>query len=316
MNMVPSYRKIDYRIRPAKNIERKMLLESFWRLSEFGRLDSYCYIGFGSLYFNDFIMMHKAFGLKSLVSIESATDDRKRFEENLPFDCIDLKFGLSTTVLPELNWESRSIVWLDYDKAISRTVIDDARLLASRLRSGSILIFSINVHPGAEAGRMDRLTEAVGESKVPYDIRTADLRGTGTAKVSKRIITDEILSALADRNGTLPLGSRMEYEQLFNFHYSDGADMLTVGGIVYDQGQRDIVAKCGFNSLPFYRSDDDAFVIRAPRLTYREVRYLAGRMPIDDLSTIDSNGIPDEDIEAYSRVYRYFPQFSEHEIVG
>ncbi|RMG75351.1 MAG: hypothetical protein D6711_06830, partial [Chloroflexi bacterium] len=64
--MPSSSRKINYGLRPAKHIERKMLIEIFRRLSEFGSVESYRYIGFGALYFNDFYQFHKYLGIQNM----------------------------------------------------------------------------------------------------------------------------------------------------------------------------------------------------------------------------------------------------------
>ncbi len=61
--MKPSYEKIHYGLRPAKNIERKMMCECFWRLSAFHPVHNYRYIGFGSVYFSDFLLFHKVLGI-------------------------------------------------------------------------------------------------------------------------------------------------------------------------------------------------------------------------------------------------------------
>ncbi|HGB1823876.1 TPA: O-methyltransferase, partial [Salmonella enterica subsp. enterica serovar Bahrenfeld] len=68
--MANTGRKIDYRIRPAKNIERKMIRDVLLRLSPFGIFSDYQYIGFGSKYFTDFIIMHKYLGIDDMISIE------------------------------------------------------------------------------------------------------------------------------------------------------------------------------------------------------------------------------------------------------
>ena len=58
-----SYEQINYSLRPAKQIERKMLIEAFRNLTEFGDIGSYRYIGFGSIYFSDFNQVHKSLGI-------------------------------------------------------------------------------------------------------------------------------------------------------------------------------------------------------------------------------------------------------------
>ena len=93
--MTGSYEKINYALRPAKSIERKMLCEVFRRLTPLGKLESYRYIGFGSTYFTDFILFHKSLGINSMISIEKDEGNKDRFNFNLPFRCINLKFGSS-----------------------------------------------------------------------------------------------------------------------------------------------------------------------------------------------------------------------------
>ena len=101
-----SYEKIDYRLRPAKGVERKMLANAFWRLAAFDKIERYRYIGMGSVYFNDFILFHKVLGIKKLISIEGEDnpEKQKRFKLNKPFRCIDLRFAWSTQFL----WNSKT----------------------------------------------------------------------------------------------------------------------------------------------------------------------------------------------------------------
>ena len=112
--MAASYREIDYRIRPAKQAERIMMAESFKRL-RFANTESYQYVGLGSVYFSDFMLMHRALGTTKMVSIEKAVHDKARFEANLPFGCIEMLWGDTASELPKVDFSLRSIVWLDYD---------------------------------------------------------------------------------------------------------------------------------------------------------------------------------------------------------
>ena len=67
--MPGTFKKIDYRLRPAKHAERVMLVDLFRRM-RFAPIETYQYIGFGSVAFVDFRMVHKELGIKGLVSIE------------------------------------------------------------------------------------------------------------------------------------------------------------------------------------------------------------------------------------------------------
>ena len=129
--MPGGYEIINYSIRPAKSIERKMLCEAFRRLSEFGSLDSYRYLGFGSTYFSDFALFYRLLGLRNMISIEKDAANSQRFEFNRPFRCIDVKFSHSNDALPTLPWNERTIGWFDYDDKLDAGLLADVHYLSS-----------------------------------------------------------------------------------------------------------------------------------------------------------------------------------------
>jgi hypothetical protein len=101
--MSASFRRIDYSLRPAKHAERRMLCDIFRRLRPFGRIEDYVYVGFGSVWFSDFALFHRALGIKRMISIEQAETARDRIEANKPFQ-IPVIYNQSTNVLPTLDW--------------------------------------------------------------------------------------------------------------------------------------------------------------------------------------------------------------------
>jgi hypothetical protein len=310
--MPPSYERINYQIRAAKNIERKMLVEAFRRLTEFGSLGGYRYIGFGSTFFSDFSLFHKALGVNRMVSIEKDVQNGRRFRFNRPFTCIRLEFGHSNDVLPTLNWKSKAIVWLDYDSGMSARVLTDIRHLCTHARPGSLLLLTVDARPDSvDVDRLRLLQQKVGEMKVPADITTASLAQWGTAAAYQRIINNEILERINDRNGALDQPRQLLYRQLFHFRYADGAKMLTVGGIIYERRHQKQFERCGFAKLlPFIRGGVEPYFIEAPNLTFRELHYLDSRLPA---RSPKAEFIPNEDIARYARLYRYFPRFAETE---
>ena len=86
--------------RPAKSVERKMLCEALKRLLNFSDLGKYKYIGFGSIFFSDFSLIHKSFGIKDMISIDNKEKDKERFKFNCPYKCVELQFGESNDILP------------------------------------------------------------------------------------------------------------------------------------------------------------------------------------------------------------------------
>lgn len=305
-----SYENIHYGLRPAKQIERKMLCESFRKLAEFGSVQSYRYIGFGSIYFSDFAMFHKALGITDMISIERDVQNKVRFEFNRPFRCIKLQFGESNTVLPTLDWSMRTILWLDYDGTLDTSVLADVSYFCANAHPGSMILVSVNAYPV----KMKVLEEHVGENKIPSGIEEQDLTQWGTAITYRKILFNEIGETLAAKNGGRPRESEILYRQLFNFHYSDNVKMMTCGGIIVDRGQIGSLSKCAFSELPWYRDGETAFHIDVPMLTYRELRYLDTQLPISSCNDIIPIGVPTKDLEKYFMLYRHFPNFTEADL--
>lgn len=319
--MAASYRKIDYRVRPAKSIERKMLAESFRRLIEFEPLLRYRYIGMGSIYFSDFQLFHKHLGFESMISIEDASDEvvRRRFHLNVPFGHIEMKFGNSSVVLQRLNWDSKTVAWMDYDGALTSACLADIEYLVRHSASGSIFLLSVNAgnlaaedadEGGARLDPLGCLKRSVGANSVPPEVTNKDLSGWGVAEVYRKIVDEIISQALRTRNATAEAGCKIKYEQLYNFHYVDGVKMLTLGGIVYAEPDESVVRKCAFEQFKFVRTGREAYLIDPPKLTYIEMRHIDAlrRRPSVTLP------LPASDIQKYEETYRYFPNFIEAEV--
>src|SRR5438067_7990802 len=63
-------------LKKKKHVERKMMCEAFRRLTEFGAMESYRYIGFGSPYFADSQMSHKHRNVQDMVCIAVDAEHR------------------------------------------------------------------------------------------------------------------------------------------------------------------------------------------------------------------------------------------------
>lgn len=324
--MAKSYESINYRLRPAKSIERKMLCESIKRMGVFGDLSSYRYIGFGSTYFSDFKLIHKTLGIHNMISLEKEDDlnRQKRFEFNKPFKCIQLRFGTSNDELPKLrNWDIRSILWLDYDGELDSSVLADIQFYFSEVCSGSMFLVSVNAHPqpaNSTPSRLDKLKENVGDENIPFGTKEKDLSGWNKSLILKKIINEKIKKTLNERNAGRPKGSKLLYKQIFHFRYEDGAKMLTLGGVIIDEGQESIFQSCNFRQFEFFKDGDDPYTIKVPNLTFKELKFLDSMLPtenINDLFSICSGSgksdvyIPNGDINSYNQIYRYFPAFVE-----
>ena len=321
----PSYRKINYRIRPAKSIQRKMLCDALLRLSFFEPVENYRYVGFGSTTFTDFILFHKILGIKDMISIEKRDEDKARFEFNNPFDCICMKYGDSSAVLPSLEWGLKTIVWLDYDGPLTASFLQDIAWTSMKLVSGSILFVTVDVEADpppdppftdeeVQNYRLEEFKQRVGNEKVPARVKGKNLEGDEMAATCGKVILNEIKQTLRNRNGLHSPGHKVEYNPLFNFRYQDGAKMLTVGGIFYEARDEATLERCEFENIEFVRSDATFYEIDVPILTHRERLYLDQTLPHGNSNDGKQIGLSDEDISNYRRLYRYFTTFGEVEL--
>lgn len=320
-DVAASYERIHYGLRPAKNVQRKMFVETLRRLAGFGAVDSYRYVGFGSTYFSDFNLFHKALGIRNMISIERDVSNRKRFEFNCPFNCIRMAFGNSTEILPTLTWHVKTILWLDYDSTLESSVLTDVKYFCASAVPGSIIIVTVNAEPSEldpKKLRLDELRNSLGKERVPPDVKEADLSEWGTGRVFRRILLSEILETLSERNGGLTDENKIEYNPLFYFCYRDGDRMMTTGGLLYERGQEPVVAGCGFNSLDFLRFSARVNArpcfIEVPKLTYKEIRHLDRQLPRTKSERLRVPKVPPVDIKQYENIYRYFPTFAETEV--
>ena len=241
--------------------------------------------------------------------MEKDTINEKRFQFNKPYNCITLMFGKSNDLLPTLNWDIKTIIWLDYDNPLNESVLTDVAFVSTHAAPGSILIVTVDARSADVNERINTLKSTFEEKKLPPNLTEKSLAKWGTADVYRQIIDNEIKEKISIRNGTRMPGTEFNYKQLFNFHYADRAMMLTVGGIIYDESQEPSVAKCSFESFNFVKTGNEAFSIEVPTLTLKEMRHLDKQLPCKELSKIESPSIPEGDIHRYAQLYRYFPTF-------
>lgn len=319
-----SFRKFDYSLRPAKNIERKMLAEMFGRLSVFRPTTDYEYVGFGSVYFTDYALFHRQLGLTPMYSMESDLEGIARAEFNVPFGCVKVVAGKSSECLPGMAFDRPTIVWLDYDFELCELVLQDVRTVVSKQceqgDSGVIVLASVD----AESKRLlrpksvpedeledwpeepiDQFQRLVGAHNTPADLSIAHLRGDKLAETYRKVYSTAIQSVVTDYPG-------WNYQQLANFRYADGAEMATFGGILFESSQSSLLEQAAFHRLDFVQGGDAFYRVAAPRLTFREIHALAGCVELGECPP--NIPIRASDFEDFKRVYRYFPAFVEAEL--
>ncbi len=315
--------KVNYAIRPAKNTQRRMFCEMLGKLSVLHPLESYRYVGFGSIGFHDFSLFHRRLGIRNMISIEKSTTFKERVEWNIPYKCIQVKWGTASQHLPSLDWKIPSIIWLDYDSRLNDEHLSDIITVIGSAPTGSFLVVTCNVEPeypqddidDIMAHRLECLQDRVGIKNVPIDVKGKNLSRWGLAAVSRRIISNQILATLVDRNAPQKVADRVEYSQLINFRYQDGSTrMLSVGGAITTNADRAKLGQSAINDLVTVRKGDEAFDIDIPVLTWKELRLLDKLLPDDKQSYSKlPKWLSKDDAQKYAKIYRHFQNFVEVE---
>ena len=107
---------IPYNLRPAKQAERRILLDFLQSASEVGLPVSNCrYVGMGGTMFYDFHLMHRFLGINRMVSLERDSDIHPRCKFNCPFDFINVENETAATFLARDKNNVPTIYWFDYD---------------------------------------------------------------------------------------------------------------------------------------------------------------------------------------------------------
>ncbi|PXY90757.1 O-methyltransferase [Gilliamella apis] len=322
--MANSGRKINYSIRPAKNIERKMFRDILLRLSTCFSFYDYQYIGFGSKYFVDFVLMHRFLHINDMISIENDVHNRNRYKFNSPYSCIDIRFGNASDVLPQINLDRKSIVWLDYDSRFSKNILGDISTLASSLPLDSIVCLTYNSQAYKRDELLkndqnnqhlykDKFIELFGEENIPAAF---DERGWSNNEIFSKFIRKTIVNQINKDLSTRKLaGENNILKQILYFDYSDGSFMSSLAFIICSTELESKVSTCNLEAFPFYKTNDESYRIEAPNLTTKEIRYLSEKMPAE-INDIDfsQTGLSESDVNNFCKNYKYYPTFSEIEI--
>lgn len=314
-----SYNKFNYTYRPAKSIERKLFIELLKEL--YGVTDSRncTYIGFGSIFFVDFKMIHKELGIKSMINIEANEDDKRRFEFNRPFSCIKFLWGKSTEKLLEIDWKGKKIIWMDYDETLQSYMFEDINTIFSNLVPNSFYFFTCNCsfpkYRNKDTGiyNLDAFSNDF-DGYVPYDLTQEMLMSNQSPDLLRGMILSHIHHVLEMRNAILEDPEKLIFSQMLYLTYKDGAPMFSFGGMLVKKKDLISLRNTKIFSLPYVKSKTIRLDIQSPILTNSEIDLINSHLPKSKkvfLKLKKIGFIPEDDREKYHTVYRYYPSYVE-----
>lgn len=303
-----SFTTVRYDLRPAKQVERLMLIDAFKRLDRAGLpISSYRYVGMGSVHFYDFILFHRYLGIHKMTSAEINQDIKKRVRFNQPFSCVEIDMRAIGDVVDDIPADERVVLWLDYDDRLERFHLEDFGRALGRLAVGSLILFTIDLEPPRIAGvDADAFYRQRLGNLVPRHWTKSRFAPSGIQRTVSSLIDRTVRNALHGRAG-------VTFEPIVQFTYRDGHRMLSLGGVIATDHERKLIAASELDEERYYRGslDSPPFDIHVPVLTRRERLYLDTNMPARASWKPSAFELSTKDLQAYRDIYRFTPLFAE-----
>ena len=306
---------VSYDLRPAKQCERKMMLDSFFAAAESGfSIPDYRYVGMGANRFYDFILLHRYFAIKNMISLEHDPAMFRRAQYSCPYGFIDIRNVTAAAFFGSDDYDGNTIYWMDYDRTISSEIVDDINSLAPSLKIGDFLFVTVcAIPPGPlqKLGAKRRLTELRNHfGDMATSITTADVTDKCFSDGAHKILCAAFSSAFA----FIPTGLFLPF---FSVEYADGTTMITHGGVLTQEDQRQEFVDRLVAKVPVLGTDGrDRYRIRKFDLTEKErslfdLAVTSDREDSPELRKIRALGFRNGELESYRELLRYYPRYVE-----
>jgi hypothetical protein len=304
---------LQYDLRPAKQVERRMMLDAFQVLLAAGfPIRDYMYLGMGSVFFWDYLLFHKLLGIKQLTSVEVDESITRRVNFNKPFNVVNVRMTTIGSALQSVG-EERHLVWMDYDEKLSTNMLADITQAATKLGSESICVITVDVEPpNVEQQNGRPLNEewkeyyrGIAGSLWDPSWDTEEFVQASLWKRVSHLIHNAIQSGLA--------GQAKLFLPMFHFLYRDGDhQMMTVGGMFGINRTRTRIQQSELRDAIYFRDNfRNPYEIRVPRFTRRERYLLDQAMPRRHGWTPTEFEAREEELQSYSQIYRFLPAYAE-----
>lgn len=307
---------VNFSLRQNKSIERAIAFDCIsLAMKDLGISDA-VYVGFGSVWFEDFVLAHRLLGIETMISIEQNPIVYKRAVYNRPYRTVEVWDGDSVDVIPRLLQKEELanrpwVAWLDYDHEINEDRLDELIALIRAIPSNSFLLITFSALPTRYGSkpqeRPQRIRDLFGDA-APESLSIRNFKNdTACARVLAQAIEDLLLSTAIQsaRPGS--------YVPAVHLTYKDSVPMVTVGGVLPSEENRDSIKVLVESERWPGRVDR---MIDAPPLTNKEVMALQSLLPCKDKPTredVQNIGfdLEEEHLASYVEHYLRYPQFAQ-----
>lgn len=312
-----SFEKFNYFLRPAKQLERKLLIEALHRLTTIDlNMSDYRYIGFGSVYYADFILFHKYLYISKMTCLERELIP-KRMQFNKPYKFIDLKMIPASQYISSIGKSCPLFIWLDYDTSLELTMLEDIDGFIQKVPVNSIIVVTVDARANLPEEEDDlswtsheRTREIVNyfnqhfRNYIGNNLIADDISEKNFPIILATILKNKIEESMQGRND-------LNFQQLFNFIYADNAPMLTLGGMIRDAEDGNNIIQSCFKDIEYISEGVEPINIAVPPLTDRERKWIDSHLVGNNRYKNIPFEIDDDFIEAYKMYAKHYPTYQE-----
>ena len=310
-----SAKVVSYDLRPAKQCERRLMIESFYTAIESGFLVSeYRYIGMGGISFYDFRLIHKYLGIDNMTSLEHDEGILARAEFNCPFKFIDVKHSTVSDFILSDGFDGNSIYWLDYDGPINGDVVSDIFAISQNARLGDFVFVTVSGSTPKYLRKkktIDRLAELRDRfPALTVALSAQDLDDAGFPRAIRKLLRSAFGDAFSFRADGV-------FNPFFQVQYADGIEMVTYGGNFATQECCDNFNNRLKGKIPFVGSTlNESYRIERFNLTEKE-RLLFDRAVTStrtnarEIGRLYKLGFDEEELDRYRELLRLNPRYVE-----
>lgn len=304
---------IAYDLRPAKQTERRILLDFLKCANECGITVSDCrYVGMGGTTFYDFHLMHRFLGINRMVSLERNPDTHIRSEFNCPFNFIRVENVTAAAFMAGDTDERKTIYWFDYDDGFGPDIIADITALGTRLTLGGFAFVTVYGNPPgildkeSNEQRLEYFQENLNAFSI--GLALADMETANFSKTVHQVLVSAFKNAFSARTDG-------QFQVLFQIQYKDSAPMVTVGGCFCERGHARALWRRVKADLPFLLSASP-YKMRNLNLTERErvifdIAVTKRRSNSKQANSLRKLGFGQRDFDAYKDLIRFLPRYHE-----
>jgi hypothetical protein len=304
---------VSYDLRPAKQAERRILLDFLKCSNEAAFAISDCrYVGMGGTMFMDFHLMHRFLGVSRMVSLERDPEMHPRSAFNCPFDFISVKKETVAQFLANDKSDATTIYWLDYDDGLGPDITADIISLGTRVKVGGFAFVTAYAEP---PGALEKLTK---EQRLEYfqqnlgdfsvGLTVDDMENYAFPETVRRILVAAFKNAFSARKDG-------QFQAIFQVQYKDSAQMITVGGCFCKESHVAGLLHRVRTDLPFLLKNLP-YKIKHLNLTERERVLFDMAVTKQDVNSnqstsLKSLGFKKSDFDAYRDLIRFLPRYHE-----